>query len=477
MFAVRAAFVSAALLFGGSAQLLFAANPNIGQLIRINTRQTRIVGETIDSNDAVIRLRNLKTEREESYNRADVAELITDPTDQEMSSSLTPAQILAYRASKALSGEARSGKIASVDGGSVYLNLGTNHGVKVGDQFIVYRGSMEIRDPTTNELIGVQQKKLGKIEVLEAEEKFSKAKLLDELETQLMIGDQVKPASKVRAIAILPLLSEDGSISKGSLALADELTTRMTGAGFTVVERSQLLRVFGELGLQQSALFDETTSKVLGKQVGASFILIGRALRLKTETSLSLRLVDVESGKIVLASSIKPSSYDHAMSISKALSSPLGVKNNLPGGDVGGDGGTTKSKEIEAAAKSDAAEFLRKSGGDPNGNNANIARSLFAARRKGDSDGKGDIWSNNVVSFENLGSNQWKETGRNFTNYFTETARTANYVELVRGDGSRKNPYVLVRIYEDRVWIKQPNEPTFSEVYRGSWAQRGEKSN
>ena len=40
--------------------------------------------------------------------------------------------------------------------------------------------------------------------------------MLDELETQLVIGDQVKPASKARAIAILPLLSEDGSISRAA---------------------------------------------------------------------------------------------------------------------------------------------------------------------------------------------------------------------------------------------------------------------
>jgi len=475
MISARIAFWTFLVALMAPALDLAAATPKVGQLIRITTRQTRVVGETLDANDAIIRLKNLKTDREESYSRDDVTDILADPTDQEMSSSLSPAQILAYRATKALSGEASIGKVASVDGASVYLNLGSTQGVSVGDQFLVYRGSAEIRDPVTGEVIGLQQKKLGKLEVIEAEAKFSKAKLLDNLETQLAIGDEVKPAVKTRAIAILPLLSDDGSISKGSLALADEMTTRMTNAGFTVIERSQLLRVLGELALQQSALFDEATSKAVGKQLGASFVLLGRAVKLKTETSLSLRLVNVETGAIVLASSLKPSSYDHAIAISRVLSGSLGVVGNLPGGDVGGDG-PKPAKETESIAKADAADFLRQWNGDADGYNASVTRRIQQVRRKPDSDCKGDVWSSRFGAFECFGTNQWKETGKNFSNWFTEINRTPHYVELARGVGTSPTRYVIVRLYEDRAWIKQTNEPTFSEVYRGSWTKRGEQA-
>ena len=250
----------------------------------------------------------------------------------------------------------------------------------------------------------------------------------------------------------------------------------MTNAGFTVVEGSQLLRVLGELGLQQSSLFDDATSKAVGKQLGALVHPPGRAVKLKPETNLSLRLVDVESGKIVLASSIKPASYDHAISISKALSGPIGVKKNLPGGDVGGDGAMPKSKEIESNAKSDAAEFLRKYNGAPKGYDATVALRILQVQRKADDDGKGDIWSNNVISYECFGSNKWKETGKTFTHWFTEIDRTPNYVELARAVENLRGRYVVLRIYEDRVGIKQAPDPTFSEAYRGSWTKRGDKA-
>jgi hypothetical protein len=57
------------------------------------------------------------------------------------------------------------GKIANVDGGTLYLNAGSDGGVKEGDEFTVYRVGKQIKDPDTGEVLGADETKVGKIRV------------------------------------------------------------------------------------------------------------------------------------------------------------------------------------------------------------------------------------------------------------------------------------------------------------------------
>jgi curli biogenesis system outer membrane secretion channel CsgG len=57
------------------------------------------------------------------------------------------------------------GKIANVDGGTLYLNAGSEGGVKEGDEFTVYRVGKQIKDPDTGEVLGADETKVGKIRV------------------------------------------------------------------------------------------------------------------------------------------------------------------------------------------------------------------------------------------------------------------------------------------------------------------------
>jgi curli biogenesis system outer membrane secretion channel CsgG len=57
------------------------------------------------------------------------------------------------------------GKIASVDGGTLYLNAGAEGGVKEGDEFTVYRVGKQIKDPDTGEVLGADETKVGRIRV------------------------------------------------------------------------------------------------------------------------------------------------------------------------------------------------------------------------------------------------------------------------------------------------------------------------
>ena len=58
-----------------------------------------------------------------------------------------------------------AGKIAKVEGGSVYLNVGAEAGIKEGDAFDVYRVGNVIKDPDTGEVLGADETKVGQVKV------------------------------------------------------------------------------------------------------------------------------------------------------------------------------------------------------------------------------------------------------------------------------------------------------------------------
>ena len=57
------------------------------------------------------------------------------------------------------------GKIARIDGGTIYINLGSEQGVAVGDTFGVFKMGEAIKDPDTGEVLGADETKVGTIKV------------------------------------------------------------------------------------------------------------------------------------------------------------------------------------------------------------------------------------------------------------------------------------------------------------------------
>ncbi len=67
------------------------------------------------------------------------------------------------------------GRIAMVKEGMIYINVGRTAGIKVGDKFGVYKEGEEIVDPDSGFTLGAEATKIGTVEVLNVQEKFSKA--------------------------------------------------------------------------------------------------------------------------------------------------------------------------------------------------------------------------------------------------------------------------------------------------------------
>ncbi len=65
------------------------------------------------------------------------------------------------------------GMVAAVDGGQIILNVGSNAGVKVGDQLQVLRVTKEIKDPSTGEVIRRLSSTIGVIRATDVDAKSS----------------------------------------------------------------------------------------------------------------------------------------------------------------------------------------------------------------------------------------------------------------------------------------------------------------
>lgn len=87
---------------------------------------------------------------------------------------------------------------------------------------------------------------------------------------------------------------------------------------FTMVERSRMKALFDEMHLQMTGMTDASTNAQIGKQLGAQYLVVGSVTGLTTRRSqasvvgagqkkcrvtamIALRIVDVETGEIVLA--------------------------------------------------------------------------------------------------------------------------------------------------------------------------------
>jgi curli biogenesis system outer membrane secretion channel CsgG len=90
-------------------------------------------------------------------------------------------------------------------------------------------------------------------------------------------------------------------IDIGELLSARVVETMGNRGNYTVVERTRLVRVLEELRIGSSSLADEETRLRVGKLVGARFMVFGGYQIIGKKMRLDLRLVEVESGKVLKA--------------------------------------------------------------------------------------------------------------------------------------------------------------------------------
>ena len=112
-------------------------------------------------------------------------------------------------------------------------------------------------------------------------------------------------AADPRALAVLPLGAGAGSTAYEGLggAIAGMLVSDLSHVdAFTLVERDRVGALLDEIKLGADGYIDPTTAAKAGKGVGAELVLVGTWSVVGETFALDARVVEVSSGKIVLAS-------------------------------------------------------------------------------------------------------------------------------------------------------------------------------
>jgi len=88
---------------------------------------------------------------------------------------------------------------------------------------------------------------------------------------------------------------------------------------YTIVERKELDRVLTEMELSLSGMVDEKTAVQIGKLSGAAYILLSSLRMDEGMFYLSMRIVSVETGRVIRTSIKKTDSFDYLESLTEEV--------------------------------------------------------------------------------------------------------------------------------------------------------------
>ena len=119
------------------------------------------------------------------------------------------------------------------------------------------------------------------------------------VETSNMAGTG-SGANEQMVIALADFVNDDGRISKLGRYMAEKLTPYFTRSDqFQVLERALIDKVLEEQQFQVSAFVDESSSREIGKLLGAETIVSGTISELNDAFYFNTKVVDVSSGKLL----------------------------------------------------------------------------------------------------------------------------------------------------------------------------------
>jgi len=260
-----------------------------------------------------IRFLDLATGKEEQIPISEVRGLKTPISEQDAALLIGAAPVVSWTVSNMFPELLKPGLIAAVEGESAYINKGKKDGVRVGQKFKVYRESSEIKDPATGESLGAVQQLIGEYDATDVQDKITKIVAVGNSKP-LAVGDSAIPEKPDNNIAVLPLKDPEGEVSVAGQKFAEEMMVHLARLNVPLVERAKLDDVLEELSLEDAKLVDDSAVKRVGKLIGAFAIVVGEIKSEKSIDVYNVRLVEVETGKIRSATTIKVKRDDSAKS-------------------------------------------------------------------------------------------------------------------------------------------------------------------
>lgn len=128
-----------------------------------------------------------------------------------------------------------------------------------------------------------------------------------------IIGMSVNAQEKL-SIGVLPTTNTDGKVYEETILVSEELTNALIKAKrFNIVDRSKLGALKQERELQKTEDFMDGTIIAQSKSIGANYLLSSTMGNYENDGNtckftLTIKLIDVETGSVVASESIQPKS-------------------------------------------------------------------------------------------------------------------------------------------------------------------------
>jgi len=190
------------------------------------------------------------------------------------------------------------GKVIKFSGARIYGNCGKRDGIAVGMTFTVNEEGEKLVDPDTGEELGSERKLIGRVKVIEVQDKFFKAVHIGDTEPSYKAGQVVELEGASNAVAVFPFVIEGKNLKY--TVLSDLILESLIAAKVKVVERELLAAALVEQGISNTFLADPATAQKMGKIVGARHIVTGIARPGATNT-IQVRLINVATAGIAMA--------------------------------------------------------------------------------------------------------------------------------------------------------------------------------
>lgn len=115
-------------------------------------------------------------------------------------------------------------------------------------------------------------------------------------------GDSVPIKRHKMTVAVLPLTDHTGDarLSRLSSPATDVISMTIAESGrVNIVERERISDVLGEMRLAATGAIDPESAAKIGRLLGANSLVFGGLSDMGNGPTITLRLVDVESGRIL----------------------------------------------------------------------------------------------------------------------------------------------------------------------------------
>ena len=128
----------------------------------------------------------------------------------------------------------------------------------------------------------------------------------------LVVGLVAAIGVRAQTIAVLGFDSDSFSLESRTATMSDLLTNELVDANedLDIVERILINKVLEEMDFQQTTGYtDMTTAKSIGKMLNADYIVAGNVNMTGAKMTVTARMIDVESAKILSTSNMSCSSW------------------------------------------------------------------------------------------------------------------------------------------------------------------------